>query len=41
MIATLQEFDVDLFLRIHRGLSNGFFDWLLPLMRNRFFWAPL
>lgn len=41
MIATLQEFDVDLFLKIHRGLSNGFFDWLLPLLRNRFFWAPL
>jgi len=41
MIATLQEFDVDLFLKIHRGLSNGFFDWLLPLMRNRFFWSPL
>jgi membrane-associated phospholipid phosphatase len=41
MIESLQTFDVDLFLMIHRGLSNPFFDWLLPLMRNRFFWAPV
>jgi len=41
MIESLQQFDVALFLKIHRGLSNGFFDWLLPLMRNRFFWSPL
>ena len=41
MIESLQQFDAALFLKIHRGLSNGFFDWLLPLMRNRFFWSPL
>jgi len=41
MIESLQPFDVALFLKIHKGLSNGFFDWLLPLMRNRFFWSPL
>ncbi|MFA6276189.1 MAG: phosphatase PAP2 family protein [Pedobacter sp.] len=41
MIAELQQFDTELFLKIHRGLSNEFFDWLMPLMRNRFFWAPL
>ncbi|MHA4896407.1 phosphatase PAP2 family protein [Pedobacter sp. PWIIR3] len=41
MIESLHQFDVDLFLSIHRGLSNPFFDWLLPLMRNRYFWAPL
>ncbi len=41
MIESLREFDVALFLKIHRGLSNGFFDWLLPLVRNRFFWSPL
>jgi membrane-associated phospholipid phosphatase len=41
MIESLHQFDVDLFLMIHRGLSNPFFDWLLPLMRNRYFWAPL
>lgn len=38
---TIQEFDLDLFLRIHRGLSCGFLDWLAPLMRNKFFWSPL
>lgn len=41
MIESLQLFDADLFLKIHRGMSNPFFDWLLPLMRNRFTWAPL
>ncbi|MFI5453652.1 phosphatase PAP2 family protein [Pedobacter sp. UC225_61] len=41
MIAELQQFDTELFLKIHRGLSNEFFDWLMPLMRNRFFWSPL
>lgn len=41
MIAELQQFDAELFLKIHRGLSNDFFDWLMPLVRNRFFWSPL
>ena len=41
MIESLQQFDLDLFMRIHRGLSNSFFDWLLPLMRNKYFWSPL
>ncbi len=41
MIESLQQFDVALFLKIHKGLSNSFFDWLMPLLRNRFFWSPL
>jgi len=41
MIESLHSFDVELFLRINRGLSNGFFDWLLPFLRNRYFWSPL
>lgn len=41
MIAELQQFDTSLFLTVHRELSNSFFDWLMPLMRNRFFWVPL
>lgn len=41
MIESIQQLDVELFLKIHRGLSNGFFDWLMPLLRNRFFWSPL
>jgi len=38
---SLHNFDVALFLKINRDMSNAFFDWLLPLMRNRFFWSPL
>jgi hypothetical protein len=41
MIEGLLQFDTELFLKIHQGLSNPFFDWLLPLMRNRFTWVPL
>ncbi len=41
MIESLQQFDVELFLKIHRGMANPFFDWLMPLLRNRYFWAPL
>ena len=41
MILTIQEFDLDLFLKIHKGLSCGFLDWLAPLLRNKFFWSPL
>ena len=41
MITELLQWDTELFLKIHRGLSNDFFDWILPLVRNRFFWSPL
>jgi membrane-associated phospholipid phosphatase len=41
MIESLYNFDIALFLKIHKGLSNAFFDWLMPLLRNRFFWSPL
>ncbi len=41
MIEELNQIDTELFLKIHRGLTNDFFDWLMPLLRNRFFWTPL
>ena len=41
MMQELLQFDTELFLKIHRGLSNSFFDWIMPLLRNRFFWSPL
>ena len=41
MIESIQQFDLELFMSIHRGRAYGFFDWLMPLMRNRFFWSPL
>lgn len=41
MIDWLLQWDTELFLKIHKGLSNVFFDVMMPLLRNRFFWAPL
>lgn len=41
MIAELQQLDAELFLKINKGLGNDFFDLIMPLLRNRFFWAPL
>lgn len=41
MFDQLIEFDQHLFLAINQGLANPFFDWLMPLLRNRFFWSPL
>ncbi len=41
MIAELQQFDTELFLKINKGMGNDFFDYIMPLLRNRFFWAPL
>ena len=41
MIEGLLQLDAELFLKIHQGLSNSFFDWLMPLLRNKFFWTPL
>lgn len=40
-LESIQQFDLELFLSIHKGLSNNFFDWLMPLVRNRFLWVPL
>lgn len=41
IIESLKHIDTELFLSVHRGMSNPFFDWLMPLVRNKFFWAPL
>jgi membrane-associated phospholipid phosphatase len=41
MIHELQQLDTDIFLKIHVGLSNGFFDWLMPYLRNPKVWIPL
>ncbi len=41
MIETLLQLDTEIFLKINKGLSNPFFDLIMPLLRNRFFWAPL
>ncbi|HMR19883.1 MAG TPA: phosphatase PAP2 family protein [Sphingobacterium sp.] len=33
--------DKEIFLLINQGLSNPFFDWLLPILRNPFTWSFL
>ncbi|MBB5397629.1 phosphatase PAP2 family protein [Mucilaginibacter sp. AK015] len=37
----LLHFDRHIFYLINHDLSNTFFDWLMPLMRNPKFWIPL
>lgn len=37
----LIQLDQNLFSAINQGLSNPFFDWLMPYLRNRFFWSPV
>ncbi|HXH99993.1 MAG TPA: phosphatase PAP2 family protein [Sphingobacteriaceae bacterium] len=37
----LIELDQNLFFAINNGLSNSFFDWIMPILRNRYFWVPV
>ncbi|MGE8242137.1 MAG: phosphatase PAP2 family protein, partial [Sphingobacterium sp.] len=41
MIQQLVHIDQEIFLAINQGLSNPVFDWLLPILRNPYTWAPL
>ncbi len=41
MIEFLLSLDLKVFLAIHLGGQNVFFDFLAPLLRNKIFWAPL
>lgn len=41
MIDQLIELDKQLFTAINSGMSNAFFDVVLPPIRNMYFWAPL
>ena len=41
MIEQLIELDQQLFLAVNQGLANQFFDFLMPLLRNPYTWAPL
>ena len=41
MLEQLVQFDHQLFKAINTGLSNSFFDWLMPFLRNRYLWVPL
>lgn len=41
MFEQIIQFDQNLFFTINHGLSNPVFDWLMPILRNRFTWTPL
>lgn len=41
MFEHLIQADQQIFLGINQGMANVFFDWLMPLLRNKFFWFPL
>ncbi|TAG99773.1 MAG: phosphatase PAP2 family protein [Sphingobacteriales bacterium] len=41
MLAEIIKLDHQLFYAINSGLSNIFFDWLMPILRNRYTWVPL
>ena len=41
MIAELIKIDHQLFYAINVGCSNVFFDWLMPILRNKYVWIPL
>jgi len=41
MFEQIIQLDQNLFFAINHGLSNPVFDWLMPILRNRFFWTPL
>ncbi len=41
MFNQLIQFDQYLFFVINQGISNSFFDWLMPLLRERLTWVPL
>lgn len=38
---SLLSLDQNVFFFINHNLSNDFFDWIMPIMRNRYFWIPL
>ena len=41
MIDSLIHIDKQIFIAVHEGLANPFFDWLMPLLREPKVWIPL
>lgn len=41
MNSALLNFDQQLFLLINQSLRNAWFDWLMPCLREKYFWIPL
>src|SRR5687768_5358549 len=40
MFEQIIQFDHQVFFAINKGLSNSFFDWIMPLLRNRYICLP-
>lgn len=38
---SLIRYDIELFFKINGQWHSSFLDWLLPLLRNQYFWSPL
>jgi membrane-associated phospholipid phosphatase len=41
MLEQLIQIDRNIFFLINNGLQNPFFDLIMPLLRSKYFWAPL
>lgn len=41
MLNQINQLDQHIFFFVNKDLSNPLFDWLMPLLRNRYFWTPL
>lgn len=41
MLEQLIALDKEIFLSINQGMTNSFFDWLMPILRNPYTWSPL
>lgn len=41
MLEQLIALDKEIFLSINQGMTNSFFGWLMPILRNPYTWSPL
>lgn len=41
MLEEIIRLDHEVFQAINTGISNVFFDWLMPILRNKYTWIPL
>lgn len=41
MLETILQWDHTVFEFINQTFTNGFFDWFLPIMRDKYVWVPL
>jgi membrane-associated phospholipid phosphatase len=41
LLEQLNQWDTQLFLLVNKTWANSFFDWLMPLLREKWIWLPL